>query len=48
MKSKHSSPLFKIGVQKYDFLSHAWLEIDGKVVGDDNNIRDHLKVILKI
>lgn len=25
---------FKIGVQRYAFLAHAWVEIDGEVIGD--------------
>lgn len=37
-----------IGVQNYAFLSHAWVEIDGNVIGDNLNLPNELSVILKI
>lgn len=41
-------PKFYIGLQKYDFLSHAWIEIDGKVIGDVPDLKDKLHIILSI
>lgn len=37
--------IFKIGVQNYPFLAHAWVEIDGEVVADDPNVNRGLSVI---
>jgi len=39
---------FFIGVQLYDFLSHAWIEVNGQVVADDKNLPRKLSKILKI
>lgn len=39
---------FKIGVQKYDFLAHAWVEVDGIVIGDEQQLTQRLAPILSI
>lgn len=39
---------FKIGVQRYDFLAHAWIEVDGEVIGDDPALKTEMPVILSI
>jgi len=39
---------FIIGIQLFDFLSHAWIEVDGKVVADKNDLSTKLPIILKI
>ncbi|WP_225927476.1 lasso peptide biosynthesis B2 protein [Pseudomonas ekonensis] len=39
---------FFIGVQLFDFLSHAWVEVDGKVVADDPHLSRKLPKILTI
>ncbi len=39
---------FFIGVQLYDFLSHAWVEIDGQVIADDKDLSKKLPKILTI
>ncbi|WP_277761388.1 lasso peptide biosynthesis B2 protein [Pseudomonas sp. A34-9] len=39
---------FFIGVQLYDFLSHAWIEINGKVIADDPHLSRKLPKILTI
>ena len=36
---------FRIGVQNYPFLAHAWVEINGLVIADDKNLSDDLSVI---
>ncbi|MBR2515495.1 MAG: lasso peptide biosynthesis B2 protein [Halomonas sp.] len=41
-------PTFRIGVQRYDFLSHAWVEVGGKVLGDDPNLPDRMCSIVEI
>ncbi|AYA02719.1 lasso peptide biosynthesis B2 protein [Acinetobacter sp. WCHAc010034] len=38
----------KIGIQKYDFLSHAWVEVDDVVISDMPDLSDKLAIILKI
>lgn len=38
----------KVGVQKYDFLSHAWIEVNNIVVSDMPDLSKKLAVILKI
>lgn len=38
----------KIGVQKYDFLSHAWIEVDNIVVSDMPDLSKKLAIILAI
>lgn len=40
--------VLKIGVQRYDFLAHAWIQIDDIIIGDDQALRDGLPVILEI
>ncbi|MEN4834132.1 lasso peptide biosynthesis B2 protein [Pantoea vagans] len=37
-----------VGVRTRPFISHAWLEVDGLVVGDDKDLRDKLSVILEV
>jgi hypothetical protein len=39
---------FFIGVQLYDFLSHAWIEINGEVIADDPYLSRKLPKILTI
>ncbi|MDD0967828.1 MULTISPECIES: lasso peptide biosynthesis B2 protein [Pseudomonas] len=39
---------FFIGVQLFDFLSHAWVEVDGQVIADDKDLSRKLPKILKI
>lgn len=39
---------FIIGVQKYDFLSHAWVECDGRVIADSPALQLGLCEILRI
>ncbi|MFK3708517.1 lasso peptide biosynthesis B2 protein [Klebsiella sp. NPDC088457] len=41
------SQLF-IGIQRYDFLSHAWLEINNKVISDDENLKTKLTPIISV
>lgn len=41
-------PKFYIGVQNYDFISHAWVEINDKVLGDVPNLQEKLHIILSI
>ena len=36
----------EIGVQNYPFFAHAWVECDGKVVMDSQNLRQELGIIL--
>jgi hypothetical protein len=36
----------EIGVQNYPFMAHAWVECNGKVVMDDQDLRNHMGVIL--
>lgn len=38
----------KIGVQRYDFLAHAWIEIDGSVVADDPSLKEKMPTILEL
>lgn len=38
----------KVGIQKYDFLSHAWIEVNNIVVSDMPDLSKKLAVILKI
>jgi len=40
--------VFRLGVQKYDFLSHAWVEYDNKVIGDNPALNTQMPVILEI
>lgn len=41
------SQLF-IGFQRYDFLSHAWLEINNKVISDDEKLKTKLTPIISV
>lgn len=36
----------EIGVQNYPFMAHAWVECDGKVVMDEDSLREGLGIIL--
>lgn len=36
-----------IGVQNYPFGSHAWVEVQGKIIGDDPTLRKNLAVVLE-
>lgn len=36
----------EIGVQNYPFLAHAWVECEGKVVMDSQDLREGLAIIL--
>jgi hypothetical protein len=36
----------EIGVQNYPFFAHAWVECDGKVVMDSQDLREGLAIIL--
>lgn len=36
----------EIGVQNYPFFAHAWVECDGKVVMDSQDLREGLSIIL--
>ncbi|HUX78753.1 MAG TPA: lasso peptide biosynthesis B2 protein, partial [Alphaproteobacteria bacterium] len=36
----------EIGVQNYPFMAHAWVECDGKVVMDSQDLREGLGIIL--
>jgi len=35
----------KIGIRKQPFHAHAWVEVDGKVVGDDQSVRKYFREI---
>jgi len=39
---------FKVGVQRYDFLAHAWIEIDDRVIADDPALSIAMPTILRI
>ncbi|EFQ8846585.1 lasso peptide biosynthesis B2 protein, partial [Salmonella enterica] len=41
-------PVLKIGVQNRPFYSHAWIELDGKIIGDINNLSERMVVIYQI
>jgi len=36
----------EIGVQNYPFIAHAWVECDGKVIMDSQDLREGLGIIL--
>ena len=36
----------EIGVQNYPFFAHAWVECDGKIVTDSQDLREGLAIIL--
>ncbi|HGY8158596.1 TPA: lasso peptide biosynthesis B2 protein, partial [Escherichia coli] len=46
--SRKISPTLFIGFQRYDFLSHAWLEIDNEVVADQDNLKTKLTPIIRV
>jgi Transglutaminase-like superfamily len=35
----------KIGIRKQPFHAHAWVEVDGQVVGDHQNVRNYFREI---
>ncbi|EEQ0472985.1 lasso peptide biosynthesis B2 protein [Salmonella enterica] len=37
-----------LGVRTRPFFAHAWLEVDGKIINDKDNLRDFLSVILEV
>ncbi|OQM39068.1 MULTISPECIES: lasso peptide biosynthesis B2 protein [Citrobacter] len=37
-----------LGVRTRPFFAHAWLEVDGKIINDKDNLRDLLSVILEV
>ncbi|MFC4343605.1 lasso peptide biosynthesis B2 protein [Cupriavidus numazuensis] len=41
-------PSFVIGIQRYDFLAHAWVELDDKVIGDAWFLPERLPAIVRI
>ncbi|ASG19158.1 lasso peptide biosynthesis B2 protein [Salmonella enterica] len=41
-------PVLKIGVQNRPFYSHAWIELDGKIIGDINDLSERMVVIYQI
>ncbi|EES3895704.1 lasso peptide biosynthesis B2 protein [Escherichia coli] len=46
--SRKISPTLFIEFQRYDFLSHAWLEIDNEVVADQDNLKTKLTPIIRV
>lgn len=42
------SPVMFIGFQRYDFLSHAWIEVDGNVIMDNDELGKRLNVIVRV
>lgn len=38
----------KIGVQRYDFLAHAWIQIGDLIIGDSQSLDTRMPVILEI
>lgn len=36
----------EIGVQNYPFIAHAWVECDGKIIMDNQELRNEMAVIL--
>lgn len=41
-------PALHIGFQRYDLLSHAWLEINNNVVSEDENLKTKLTPIISV
>ncbi|WP_246791966.1 lasso peptide biosynthesis B2 protein [Burkholderia perseverans] len=41
-------PTFHIGVQNYNFLSHAWIDINGVVIGDRADMFQRISPIVSI
>lgn len=41
-------PNFNIGVQNYNFLSHAWVDLDGAVIGDRTDMFQRISPIIRI
>lgn len=38
---------FHIGIQKYNFLAHAWIERDNEVIGDSQFLKTNLAILYK-
>lgn len=37
-----------VGVRTRPFISHAWVELDGKIISENINLRDKLSVIMEV
>lgn len=46
--SKKADFTLHIGIQKYSFMAHAWVNHNGQPVGDDPDINSKLHTIIKI
>ncbi|ECD9475865.1 lasso peptide biosynthesis B2 protein [Salmonella enterica subsp. houtenae] len=46
--ARNVRPTLFIGFQRYDFLSHAWLEVDNEVIADENNLKTKLTPIISV
>lgn len=38
----------KVGIRTRPFFSHAWVEVDNKIINDDKSIKNSLSVIMEI
>lgn len=47
-RSKKISCTLCIGAQRYDFLSHCWIELDGNPIGERSSLKSMLPTLLKI
>ncbi|WP_259461956.1 lasso peptide biosynthesis B2 protein [Enterobacter sp. R1(2018)] len=45
---RNIKPALFIGFQRYDFLSHAWIEIDNNVISDEESLRTKLTPIISV
>lgn len=48
LKLSRSDVKLFIGVQRYDFLAHAWIEVEGQVIGDISTLSAKLSILLEI
>lgn len=48
LKNKGICSNLVVGVKTRPFISHAWVEIEGSVVGDDAELRNKLSVIMEV
>ncbi len=46
--SRGITPSLYIGFQRYDFLSHAWVEINGYVISDVQSLKNRLTTIISV
>ncbi|WP_269745690.1 lasso peptide biosynthesis B2 protein [Erwinia typographi] len=46
--ARNIRPALFIGFQRYDFISHAWLEIDNIVIADSDNLKKRLTPIISV